>query len=254
MPKMRPQVTAPGASRASEFARFTYLLVFTHVFAPKPDPAFGRHALKTPLPRFAAERRKPASGPAVGNSGRKLGPGRARLLPRPGGRAGGEAKSEAETADWPAAPRGSEAVSSPRRADQSVLALLSRLWQKSATLTASCGSSVVEHSLGKGEVESSILSRSTIFPNPSCRWAVPLRQGRCRRCRYGLCPRALGPAMMARRGVMRFRQATKLPARFDFDGASSQERRGRSGRFAMVRAAGSARAVGSDGGHLSADR
>ena len=30
---------------------------------------------------------------------------------------------------------------------------------------ARCGSSVVEHSLGKGEVESSILSRSTI-PNP----------------------------------------------------------------------------------------
>ena len=30
--------------------------------------------------------------------------------------------------------------------------------------SASCGSSVVEHSLGKGEVESSILSRSTIFP------------------------------------------------------------------------------------------
>jgi hypothetical protein len=30
-----------------------------------------------------------------------------------------------------------------------------------ATVSWSCGSSVVEHSLGKGEVESSILSRST---------------------------------------------------------------------------------------------
>ena len=44
------------------------------------------------------------------------------------------------------------------------------LWQiPAAPLAASpagwavsCGSSVVEHSLGKGEVESSILSRSTI--------------------------------------------------------------------------------------------
>ncbi len=35
--------------------------------------------------------------------------------------------------------------------------------QDSATIENGCGSSVVEHSLGKGEVESSILSRSTIF-------------------------------------------------------------------------------------------
>ncbi len=35
--------------------------------------------------------------------------------------------------------------------------------QDSATIENGCGSSVVEHSLGKGEVESSILSRSTIL-------------------------------------------------------------------------------------------
>lgn len=35
-----------------------------------------------------------------------------------------------------------------------------------------CGSSVVEHSLGKGEVESSILSRSTSFQHPCCRTFV----------------------------------------------------------------------------------
>lgn len=34
--------------------------------------------------------------------------------------------------------------------------------QDSAKIKKRCGSSVVEHSLGKGEVESSILSRSTI--------------------------------------------------------------------------------------------
>ncbi len=34
--------------------------------------------------------------------------------------------------------------------------------QDSAKIAKGCGSSVVEHSLGKGEVESSILSRSTI--------------------------------------------------------------------------------------------
>ena len=42
------------------------------------------------------------------------------------------------------------------------LALARCIWQKSAA-SAGCGSSVVEHSLGKGEVESSILSRSTIL-------------------------------------------------------------------------------------------
>ncbi len=35
--------------------------------------------------------------------------------------------------------------------------------QDSAKIENGCGSSVVEHSLGKGEVESSILSRSTIL-------------------------------------------------------------------------------------------
>ncbi len=35
--------------------------------------------------------------------------------------------------------------------------------QDSAKIEKGCGSSVVEHSLGKGEVESSILSRSTIL-------------------------------------------------------------------------------------------
>ncbi len=35
--------------------------------------------------------------------------------------------------------------------------------QDSAKIGNGCGSSVVEHSLGKGEVESSILSRSTIL-------------------------------------------------------------------------------------------
>ena len=44
------------------------------------------------------------------------------------------------------------------------LALPGTIWQKPPP-SASCGSSVVEHSLGKGEVESSILSRSTI-PSP----------------------------------------------------------------------------------------
>lgn len=34
--------------------------------------------------------------------------------------------------------------------------------QDSAQIEKGCGSSVVEHSLGKGEVESSILSRSTM--------------------------------------------------------------------------------------------
>lgn len=53
------------------------------------------------------------------------------------------------------------------------LALSASLWQKpahrrrpeTAPPNGSCGSSVVEHSLGKGEVESSILSRSTIKNN-----------------------------------------------------------------------------------------
>lgn len=39
--------------------------------------------------------------------------------------------------------------------------------QGSAKTDKCCGSSVVEHSLGKGEVESSILSRSTIPPASS---------------------------------------------------------------------------------------
>ena len=48
------------------------------------------------------------------------------------------------------------------------LALPPRLWQKPDAFGGDaprcCSSSVVEHSLGKGEVESSILSCSTIFP------------------------------------------------------------------------------------------
>ncbi len=51
--------------------------------------------------------------------------------------------------------------------------------QDSAKVSKSCGSSVVEHSLGKGEVESSILSRSTIihnilflFPKWCYKWCV----------------------------------------------------------------------------------
>ena len=43
------------------------------------------------------------------------------------------------------------------------LALGWTLWQKPPAYWQGCGSSVVEHSLGKGEVESSILSRSTII-------------------------------------------------------------------------------------------
>ena len=50
------------------------------------------------------------------------------------------------------------------RMRRSALALGRCLWQKSAAFATCCGSSVVEHSLGKGEVESSILSRSTINP------------------------------------------------------------------------------------------
>ena len=42
------------------------------------------------------------------------------------------------------------------------LAISAMMWQKSARSSKCCGSSVVEHTLGKGEVESSILSRSTI--------------------------------------------------------------------------------------------
>jgi hypothetical protein len=45
--------------------------------------------------------------------------------------------------------------------ERSTLALGRSIWQKAATFATCCGSSVVEHSLGKGEVESSILSRST---------------------------------------------------------------------------------------------
>ena len=48
------------------------------------------------------------------------------------------------------------------------LAMAPRLWQKPDAFGGDaprcCSSSVVEHSLGKGEVESSILSCSTIFP------------------------------------------------------------------------------------------
>lgn len=49
--------------------------------------------------------------------------------------------------------------------------------QDSATIENGCGSSVVEHSLGKGEVESSILSRSTIvffLPIKSCPLSINL--------------------------------------------------------------------------------
>ena len=48
-----------------------------------------------------------------------------------------------------------------RAARQPALAYRSALWQKPPHSGPRCGSSVVEHSLGKGEVESSILSRST---------------------------------------------------------------------------------------------
>ena len=48
----------------------------------------------------------------------------------------------------------------------SKLALPGTIWQKRRTPRC-CSSSVVEHSLGKGEVESSILSCSTSFP-PKC--------------------------------------------------------------------------------------
>ena len=56
-----------------------------------------------------------------------------------------------------------------------ILAVMPPLWHLSraderdlppARLFNRCGSSVVEHSLGKGEVESSILSRSTIPVDP----------------------------------------------------------------------------------------
>lgn len=46
---------------------------------------------------------------------------------------------------------------------KSSLAYLAPMWHKAAQrLAKCCGSSVAEHSLGKGEVESSILSRSTM--------------------------------------------------------------------------------------------
>jgi hypothetical protein len=66
--------------------------------------------------------------------------------------------------------RGAARLKVRRRARMSLSALaLGRcLWQKSAAFATCCGSSVVEHSLGKGEVESSILSRSTIFSSPAC--------------------------------------------------------------------------------------
>ena len=51
---------------------------------------------------------------------------------------------------------------------------------------ASCGSSVVEHSLGKGEVESSILSRSTSFPHHKRPIALHAVVSTCveQHCRY----------------------------------------------------------------------
>src|SRR5271156_3847874 len=56
-----------------------------------------------------------------------------------------------------------------------LLAMPSLLWQEAGRIhprPRCCSSSVVEHSLGKGEVESSILSCSTIFP----KWFQPLEK------------------------------------------------------------------------------
>src|ERR1700727_1454427 len=55
------------------------------------------------------------------------------------------------------------------------LAMPSLLWQEAQRFyprLGCCSSSVVEHSLGKGEVESSILSCSTIF----LKWFQPLEK------------------------------------------------------------------------------
>ena len=66
------------------------------------------------------------------------------------------------------------------------VARLNELWQENARPRRSvarpiggrrcCGSSVVEHSLGKGEVESSILSRSTINPLKSLTFSCANRR------------------------------------------------------------------------------
>jgi hypothetical protein len=74
------------------------------------------------------------------------------------------------------------------------VALAATLWHKArvSTRPASqirrrrgqrCRSSVVEHSLGKGEVESSILSGSTIF-HPKCRFAVTPTRFRIKSTRH----------------------------------------------------------------------
>ena len=63
------------------------------------------------------------------------------------------------------------------------LALGWTLWQKPPAYWQGCGSSVVEHSLGKGEVESSILSCSTIRPPFFLRTLLPSRAWCRLRCR-----------------------------------------------------------------------
>jgi hypothetical protein len=73
------------------------------------------------------------------------------------------------------------------------------LWHGTANRSRCCRSSVVEHSLGKGEVESPILSGSTISPFVKLRLASPPVSERCSSCGTCLCSRApfpgTGPSM-----------------------------------------------------------
>jgi hypothetical protein len=71
-------------------------------------------------------------------------------------------------------------ICSKRREDgNTCLATPALLWQEAERFYprfGCCSSSVVEHSLGKGEVESSILSCSTIYPWPApMSWEAPVR-------------------------------------------------------------------------------
>jgi hypothetical protein len=65
----------------------------------------------------------------------------------------------------------------------------------------SCCSSVVEHSLGKGEVESSILSNSTIFSFQTLFFGFPqwfgLRRGKGGRCMFNKRPQISATNMVA---------------------------------------------------------